>query len=956
MVIIRKHAVQKILIGAALTGLSVRGVHATPLVFEDFNPPGTGGNLDQTPAAGGPMSVSGMGLNGTSGGIGFTQGDWYNDNFGFYTKSETGGGVNGPGTIFRTATSSVTTTVGTTVTTTNFVYPTNSSLSTLPAPSGGAAQANAGYSNNLYEASLTTPIPLSGTAGTYYFSYLLGDNGNGGADYQAQLLFDGSTTKIYSGFGYGGRDDIDVTDATSGITPFGGGNSHQASGGSYSSGFNKGTLGLVVGLINVTASGSDTVSVKIFPYTAGSTASIPVNPANISWDTTLGLQTSDTVTQLGLFMAGNTGPTVDAIRVGTAYADAVGTISPTTVTGTFSTYTGAISGAFNTTTKNFQSSTGAAIAFTPGDPVLFDDTAIGTTNVVVASGGVAPSSVTFNNLNKNYNFTGGSISGTGPLNVVGGGTVTLGNSNSYAGGVNLSNGTLVLAAGSTLNTPLFAAGAGTLNFNGGTLQASNSSGAFLTSQGINVLAGGATIDTQAFNISIGSSLLASTSSAGGGLIKIGSGALTLTGHSTVTGGTFVNAGTLNLSAGGGAGAVSGTLTINSGAVVNATVGDAVGYSAGTSIDTLIVNKGGVFNLAISPAGAGDVTGGNEGYITNLVLAGGTVAGTVAAADGTVGRFNFKSGYGITSLPSDTTSTISSNIQLRVANAIAINTSSGTTASGIDLLISGGINEFEGSGMLNKMGTGTLQLSGSNSYTGGTNVSGGKLVLASAHALPNNGGLTIGAGTAVQVANHGTNPTYVPQTNALTNAGSLDIVNNAMVINNGSIGAITAQVASAFNKGLFTGTSPNGIITSSAAASDTQHLTAVGIGTNFTAFQGGTVATTDVLLKYTYYGDANLDGMVDGSDYSRIDSAFISQVGGTSVTGWYNGDFNYDGVIDGSDYTLIDNAFNRQGAVLASQIASPTALISGGSAVPEPTSLAILGMSALGVLGRRRRHI
>ena len=28
---------------------------------------------------------------------------------------------------------------------------------------------------------------------------------------------------------------------------------------------------------------------------------------------------------------------------------------------------------------------------------------------------------------------------------------------------------------------------------------------------------------------------------------------------------------------------------------------------------------------------------------------------------------------------------------------------------------------------------------------------------------------------------------------------------------------------------------------------------------------------DVLVKYTYYGDANLDGKVDGSDYSRIDS-------------------------------------------------------------------------------------
>ena len=74
-----------------------------------------------------------------------------------------------------------------------------------------------------------------------------------------------------------------------------------------------------------------------------------------------------------------------------------------------------------------------------------------------------------------------------------------------------------------------------------------------------------------------------------------------------------------------------------------------------------------------------------------------------------------------------------------------------------------------------------------------------------------------------------------------------------------------------------------------------------------------------------------------------------------LTGWFNGDFNYDGVINGSDYTLIDNAFNTQGAQLAAQIASPTAEIAAISAVPEPTTLGLLGMSAIAVLGRRRRH-
>jgi hypothetical protein len=91
----------------------------------------------------------------------------------------------------------------------------------------------------------------------------------------------------------------------------------------------------------------------------------------------------------------------------------------------------------------------------------------------------------------------------------------------------------------------------------------------------------------------------------------------------------------------------------------------------------------------------------------------------------------------------------------------------------------------------------------------------------------------------------------------------------------------------------------------------------------------------VLVKYTYYGDANLDGIVNGADYQQIDNGF-----GMHLTGWSNGDFNYDGVVDGSDYSLIDNTFNQINATGAGPlaIACPTGLIASGgtSEVPEPT--------------------
>jgi hypothetical protein len=41
---------------------------------------------------------------------------------------------------------------------------------------------------------------------------------------------------------------------------------------------------------------------------------------------------------------------------------------------------------------------------------------------------------------------------------------------------------------------------------------------------------------------------------------------------------------------------------------------------------------------------------------------------------------------------------------------------------------------------------------------------------------------------------------------------------------------------------------------------------------------------DVLVKYTYYGETDLSGKADGSDYSRIDSACLHNKTRASSTG------------------------------------------------------------------------
>ena len=181
-------------------------------------------------------------------------------------------------------------------------------------------------------------------------------------------------------------------------------------------------------------------------------------------------------------------------------------------------------------------------------------------------------------------------------------------------------------------------------------------------------------------------------------------------------------------------------------------------------------------------------------------------------------------------------------------------------------------------------------------------------------------LTLSSGSAA-VVSHGSNPQLLVQLDQLnfgntTDAwqGKLDLNDNDMIVHNGSIANITNQIKEGYGTGIWNGAA--GIVSSAAIGTGNKTL---GVELNddgngnalVTAFDGQTVINTDVLVKYTYFGDANLDGMVNGSDYTLIDNGFNS-----GLSGWRDGDFNYDGAINGDDYMLIDNAFNTQGSPLA----------------------------------------
>lgn len=138
----------------------------------------------------------------------------------------------------------------------------------------------------------------------------------------------------------------------------------------------------------------------------------------------------------------------------------------------------------------------------------------------------------------------------------------------------------------------------------------------------------------------------------------------------------------------------------------------------------------------------------------------------------------------------------------------------------------------------------------------------------------------------------------------------------------------------------------GGINSSVAAADPLQVTALALvsGSDMinvlgeTTFHGRTVAATDSLIRYTYYGDANFDGVVNAADYAKIN--YGSTHGGLS--GWVWGDFNYDGSINSFDYDLINYVDSLHLPPL-------------GPVVPEPTALALLAAGAITLVFFRRRR-
>lgn len=201
-----------------------------------------------------------------------------------------------------------------------------------------------------------------------------------------------------------------------------------------------------------------------------------------------------------------------------------------------------------------------------------------------------------------------------------------------------------------------------------------------------------------------------------GLLKTDAGTLVLTGANSYTGGTTISDGTLQIGSGGTNGSIVGDI-VNDGTLVVDRAGTYLLDGAISGTGLLAKRGSGLLELtgANSHAGGTLVDGGTVRVSSDASL--GDAAGTLSLQGGIL-----QAGASFTS-----------------ARSIAVGSGDANSidVQGFDVTLTGSISDGPGNqagNFLNKRGTGTLTLSGVNTYTNRTVVQGGTLALAGAGTL------------------------------------------------------------------------------------------------------------------------------------------------------------------------------------------------------------------------------
>jgi fibronectin-binding autotransporter adhesin len=448
----------------------------------------------------------------------------------------------------------------------------------------------------------------------------------------------------------------------------------------------------------------------------------------------------------------------------------------------------------------------------------------------VSANAAGPTTITLNGTNTGANSIGVISNGLGTVSLVksDAGTWKLSGSNTYTGGVTINGGTLrvnnVGALNTTTpNTVTFGPGStGDLSLNGNTITIGGLSGTSTTSLVSNDSATPATLTVSTPSANSYAGVIADGTGGGAlGLVVGGAGSLSLSGQSTYSAGTLVNSGSTLV--------VAGVSTVTAGAFTSGPIG--------TGPLTL-------------PSGSTLKDGGGVAAIANSV----SVTGNVAFGSTGSGSLTIDG----TKLTTPTAVTIGGNPTFNVSNTTRIN------------------SVVSGTGPLTKTGAGTLLLTNTNTFSGGTNVNTGTLAALNTNGAGTTplgaGNVTLGGGT---LALRGQT---VPGSNALYTL----MYNQGWPFAGGGANVTLSQVT-----GQFVGTTVLPVATALTSAGGQTNMnflnpnpncftvlgypyTAIGNANNVQAYFSGAInITTSGVYKFTTGSDDGTMLWVDGGNGNAV---------------------------------------------------------------------------------------
>ncbi|HUE91908.1 autotransporter outer membrane beta-barrel domain-containing protein [Pseudomonas sp.] len=487
----------------------------------------------------------------------------------------------------------------------------------------------------------------------------------------------------------------------------------------------------------------------------------------------------------------------------------------------------------------------------------------------------------------------GSLSGTGGLTKQGAGTLALSGVNTYSGGTVVDAGILRQGvAGGLVSNTAYTLNGGTLDLNGFDLSMASLAGT------------GGTLSLGSAQLTLnqaGATTFAGSLSGTGGLTKQGTGTLILSGVNTYSGGAVVDAGILRQGVAGGL--VSNTAyTLNGGSLdlndFDLSMASLAGTGGTLSLGSaqLTLNQAGSTTFAGSLSGTGGLTkqgtgtlvlSGVNSYSGGTVVdagilrqgvAGGLVSGTAFTLNGgTLDLNGFDLSMSSLAGTGGTLSLGSAQLTLNQAGA--------TTFAG----------SLSGTGGLTKQGTGTLILSGVNTYSGGTVVDAGILRQGVAGGLVSNTAYTLNGGSLDL-------NDFDLSMSALSGSGALSLGSAQLTLDLASDGSYAGSI------------SGSGGLTKSGVG--ILNLTGDSTYSDTTTVSGGTLLVNGSLLSSVLVGSgATLGGGGSVGDVT-VDAGGILAPGNSIGTLFVIGDLSFDSA---SIYQVeVDAAGNTDNIIVSGQ--------------------------------------